>query len=169
MDLLAGDPWLPSPESSPQALRSFWCNGFPPHSPPPRGAAGSTQHLTLPHGAGGAKRHAFAYASTRAPGGASPGHFKHICGAFVASTGVSCHAVTRCNEPVSRRLTCWVRHAMCQCISGAPCQRPVTGTPRATPLDGVAWKRVLFSPHTVHTPGQNVAVRTRCQSLGACY
>ncbi|CAN8017123.1 unnamed protein product [Ixodes persulcatus] len=58
-----------SAESSPQALRSFWCNGFPPHSPPPRGAAGSTQHLTLPHGAGGAKRHAFAYASTRAPGG----------------------------------------------------------------------------------------------------
>lgn len=60
-------------ESSPQALRSFFCNGFSSsssssYSPPPRGGG---HHLTLPHHHGaGAKRHAFAYASQRVvPGG----------------------------------------------------------------------------------------------------
>ncbi|XP_077540467.1 serine/threonine kinase raf oncogene isoform X1 [Haemaphysalis longicornis] len=57
-----------SAESSPQAARSFWCNGFPSlsssYSPPPRG--NPSHHLTLPHPSG-SKRHAFAYASQRAP------------------------------------------------------------------------------------------------------
>ncbi|KAH7946780.1 hypothetical protein HPB52_004224 [Rhipicephalus sanguineus] len=60
-----------SAESSPQAARSFWCNGFPSlsYSPPPRGTpSSSSHHLTLPHPSGSAyKRHAFAYASQRAP------------------------------------------------------------------------------------------------------
>ncbi|XP_070394315.1 raf homolog serine/threonine-protein kinase Raf isoform X4 [Dermacentor albipictus] len=70
-----------SAESSPQAARSFWCNGFPSlsYSPPPRGSASnpssSSHHLTLPHPSSGSasKRHAFAYASQRAPPGASGG------------------------------------------------------------------------------------------------
>ncbi|KAL1486354.1 hypothetical protein MTO96_031424 [Rhipicephalus appendiculatus] len=67
-----------SAESSPQAARSFWCNGFPSlsYSPPPRGTpSSSSHHLTLPHPSGSAyKRHAFAYASQRAPpsGGLAP-------------------------------------------------------------------------------------------------
>ncbi|XP_050028223.1 raf homolog serine/threonine-protein kinase Raf isoform X1 [Dermacentor andersoni] len=70
-----------SAESSPQAARSFWCNGFPSlsYSPPPRGStstpSSSSHHLTLPHPSSGSasKRHAFAYASQRAPPGASGG------------------------------------------------------------------------------------------------